>query len=331
MSNESDDDLKMKDAQLRVDFKLIQKFQTNEKFYAMDFDQSSSLIVIGGISGFIRLLKFQKNKLKVQKVVKAHRLVICIVVIKNSNQFLSCGDLVIKIWSLNGIQLRQLQQLCGHSRPIRCLIISQNDDLIVSGGHDFIIKFWNRNNNACKFDQQLLEHQNFISGISLNEQSNQLISTAWEEPLIKISQQQSCKTWVVIQTIEIDQWGLRFCFISDQMFSFQPFNGQTMHIYQFSHQKNIYAITKTINVLQSQEGCTNLFPQQFIKQKSMLINKNGECINIIQIKNNGECIIQQQIKFGHYCLNGNISHDGQYLITWDMSSSQIQIMQNLNF
>ncbi|CAD8072409.1 unnamed protein product [Paramecium primaurelia] len=321
---------KIKDTQSKVNFQLILQYTINEKCYTLDIDKSLSLIVIGGINGLILILKFQQNQLKVQKLVKAHRLVACIVVIKNSNQFISSGDQIIKIWSLQGIQLRLLQSLYGHSRPVRCLLISHNEDLIVSGGNDQKIKFWIRNANACKFNQQLLEHSNFICGISLNELQNQLISTAWEEPIIKISQQQPCKTWVVIQTIEVNLWGQRICFISEQMFSFQPFNGQTMHLYQFQPKNNIYALSKTIDVIQSKEGCTNLFPKQFIKQQSILINKNGECVNIILIKNNDECIIQQQIQFGHYCINGNISHDGQYLITWDLCSSQIQIRQNLN-
>ncbi|CAD8150640.1 unnamed protein product [Paramecium octaurelia] len=322
---------KKNDFQSTINFELVLQYYIGENCYAMDFDTSLSLIIIGDRNGFIQLFKFQSNKLKKQKIVKGHRQVICIVVLKHSNQFISSGDKIIKIWSFQGTYLRHLQYLSGHSRPVRCILVSHHEDLIVSGGNDCYIKFWIRKDNICNFDQQLLEHENWICGMSLNESQNQLISTAWEEPLIKISQQQPCKTWIVIQTIQIDIWGARICFLNNEMFSFQPFNGQSMQLYQFQSQSKVYTISKTLDVQQSKLGCTNLFPSQFIKEKQILVKKNGQCVNIISIKNNNDCILQQQLEFDHYCVNGSISHDGQYLITWDLSSSQIQIRQLLNY
>ncbi|CAD8213363.1 unnamed protein product [Paramecium pentaurelia] len=124
--------LKIIDTQSTINFQLILQYTIIEKCYTLDIEKSFSLIVIG-------------EKLKVQKLVKAHRLVIWIVVLKNFNQFISIGDQIIKIWSLEGIQLRLLQSLCCHSRPVK-------------------------------------------------ELQNYLISIAWEEPIIKISQQQPCKS-----------------------------------------------------------------------------------------------------------------------------------------
>ncbi|CAD8055913.1 unnamed protein product [Paramecium primaurelia] len=165
--------------QSTVNFQLILQFRIIEKCYTLDIEKSLSLIVIGCISLLKHILKFQQKKLKVQKIVKAHKLVSWIVVIKNSIQFITNGDQIMKIQSLQGIQLSLLQSLCGHSRPVRCLLISRYEDLIIFGRNDQTIAFWIRNGNACKFDQQILEHSNFICGIRLgkNQQQKQVNNT----------------------------------------------------------------------------------------------------------------------------------------------------------
>ncbi|CAD8130785.1 unnamed protein product [Paramecium sonneborni] len=84
--------------------------------------------------------------------------------------------------------------------------------------------------------------------------------------------------------------------------------------------------TKTRDILiQSGIDCNPRFPQQYINSKRILMSKNGEYVNLIRQKQNGEFLTEQSIHFGISSLYGAMTDDGEYLITWDRASYQIQI------
>ncbi|CAD8131261.1 unnamed protein product [Paramecium sonneborni] len=97
-----------------------------------------------------------------------------------------------------------------------------------------------------------------------------------------------------------------------------------MHIYELNNTNKQYSKTKDLIVKCGSDGAC-LFPQQYIKQKCLLVNKNGQNINLIKRKENGDFITQQSIDFGTSSLFGIMSDNGEYLITWDDISKEIQI------
>ncbi|CAD8166248.1 unnamed protein product [Paramecium pentaurelia] len=87
-----------------------------------------------------------------------------------------------------------------------------------------------------------------------------------------------------------------------------------------------YSKTKEIDVKSGSNcGCNVWFPQQYIKQKCLIVNKNGYNINLIRMNQNGDFITKQSIDFGHHNIFAQMSEDGEYLMNWDNKSKEIQI------
>ena len=62
---------------------------------------------------------------------------------------------------------------------------------------------------------------------------------------------------------------------------------------------------------------------KFIKDKNILLSKNGSNIDIIYRVKKGEYCRKYTIDMKHNSLYGTISNDGKYIITWDEPSKQI--------
>ncbi|CAD8184661.1 unnamed protein product [Paramecium octaurelia] len=108
------------------------------------------------------------------------------------------------------------------------------------------------------------------------------------------------KKWIVIQNIEVDFLGQRLCFINDNLFTFQPSDGNLMYVYE-------------MNSVSSEFMKTNI-----LMQIKLLVSKHENYINLIRRIDNDKFQIDKD-------LYGQISHDGWYLITWDNISKEIQI------
>ncbi|CAD8130898.1 unnamed protein product [Paramecium sonneborni] len=97
-----------------------------------------------------------------------------------------------------------------------------------------------------------------------------------------------------------------------------------MHIYEMNNTNQQYLKTKHILVKGGGDDYY-FFPQQHIKSKCLLVNRNGKYVNSIRTNENGEFKTEQSIEFIDYQLYGCLSDDGQYLITWDYISKELQI------
>ncbi|CAD8116819.1 unnamed protein product [Paramecium primaurelia] len=66
------------------------------------------------------------------------------------------------------------------------------------------------------------------------------------------------------------------------------------------------------------------YPQQYIKSKCIIVNKNASNVNLIRKQQNYEFIIEQSIQYKKNKIFGCMNDDGQYLITWDKQSKEYQ-------
>ncbi|CAD8215278.1 unnamed protein product [Paramecium octaurelia] len=213
-------------------------------------------------------------------------------------------------------------KLNEHQNFIRCLILNNNEDLIISGSDDKTIKFWIKNNQwTCS--QTINDHKSDVYGLSLNEKQNRAISCGVDKLILII--EESSQKWNVIQKITVEWFGYRLCFINDNIFTFQPFNQEQMHVYEINSSNNQYSKTKEVPVKCDYGACHCFFAQQYIKSKCVIVNKNGKCINLIRNNQNGDFITQQSIQFEIYNIYGKMSENGDYLMTWDNQSKEIQI------
>ncbi|CAD8213159.1 unnamed protein product [Paramecium pentaurelia] len=244
---------------------------------------------------------------------------------QQSNQLISghSGGSIV-IWSRNNnYQWNSSQTINGHNDYINCVILNKNEDLFISSSSDKTIKFWIKQNEwICQ--QTITDHTNDVYQISLNDQQDKVISCGMDNNILVIEYSEQSKRWIVIQNIYVDCFGWRLCFINNNLFTFQPFNGNLMHIYEMNSVSKQFSSSKDITVNQDQDGWS-LFPQQFIKQKQILVSKHSGYVNFIRKTEKDEFKVEQSIQFNTYTLFGQLSDDGEYFITWDDQSKEIQI------
>ncbi|CAD8125618.1 unnamed protein product [Paramecium sonneborni] len=313
-------------------FEIINEntIKQNDLCYAFDFNNDQS-IVLAGCANNIQIFQHYQGQLNQIQLLKEHKdRVLTLNFMKKTNNFVSGSrDNSIIIWQVIRYQQWNSQQILnGHSDWIFCLLLNNTDDLIISGSRDKTIKFQMKQNNKWLCSQTITDHTDWVYSLSLNEQQNKLISCSQDKQILIIEQSNLNKQWSVKQKIQVDEFGIRLCFINDNEFTFQPYTQEQMHIYELDTINKQYRKTKQIAVQCGSIDCDCLFPQQYLKSKCLLINKNGKNINIIQKKQNGDFIVLQSIQFDSYYIYGELSGDGEYLITWDGNSKTIQIREN---
>ncbi|CAD8129168.1 unnamed protein product [Paramecium sonneborni] len=308
-------------------YQHIQQYSVSQSEYccAIAINKDCSTLLAGCYS-LIKVFEFKQGMLKKIQILTEHKNdVNTLNFMKKQNQFISgSADNSIIIWQNNQNNQWILQQrLNGHNSVIYCLILNNNEDIIISGSVDKTIKFWMKKNEwLCS--QTITDHSSDVYGLSLNQQQNRVISCGGDKQILIIEQSHQNKEWIVIQKITVEQYGYRICFMDNNMFTFQPYGKEQMSIFEINSINNKYIKIKDINIKCGSDG-NCLFPQQYIYQKCMLMSKSGEYVNLISKKQNGEFVTEQSIHFGNYHLFGVMSDDGEYLITWDGKSNQIQI------
>ncbi|CAD8189365.1 unnamed protein product [Paramecium pentaurelia] len=211
-----------------------------------------------------------------------------------------------------------------YRQTIGSLLLNNNENFIISGSYDSSIKFWNKQNGwLCQ--QTIKDHTNYVYSLSLIEKQDKLISCSLDSQIFVIEYSQNDQKWNVIQKIKVEQHGRRLSFINDNQFTFQPYIQEQMHVYYINSRNQQFFKSKQITVKSGSLCCINQFPQQYLKCKCLLVNKNGYRINLIRKLQNGDFLTEQTIKFDHPHIFGQLSDDGEYLITWDQKSKEIQI------
>ncbi|CAD8131278.1 unnamed protein product [Paramecium sonneborni] len=301
--------------------------QQQESCYAVAFNKDCSIVAASG-NQLIKIYEFRQGKLKLNQVLNEQQktYVTALHFMQKFNQLISGnGDGSIFIWSIN----KNNQWICQyilkeHYDRINCLIINNNEDIIISSSSDFTIKFWiNLNGWICQ--QTIVDHKNQVFQLSLNEQQNRVISCGYDQLILIIEYQEYNKKWIVIQKVNVDCCGFRICFIKDNLFTFQPKKGNQMHVYEMNNVSKQFTKTKNIPLNQSGNDNKIYFQQQYIKQKQLVLNKHDKNINLIRITQNDEVKVEQSIQFNDYCFFGQMSDDGEYLIIQVQSSKEIQI------
>ncbi|CAD8105531.1 unnamed protein product [Paramecium primaurelia] len=294
--------------------------------YAIAINKDNS-IVLTGYDNLIKVFENQQGNLNEIQLLSEHTTIVYTLnFMQKSNHFVSGShDKLIIIWQMNENNLWTCQQkLYGHSHSIVCLLINNNENLIISSSFDNSIKFWNKQ-EEWQCQQTFKNYTSSLWSLSLNEQEDKLIACSTDSEILIIEFQQMENIWVLRQRIQVDYYGYRLSFINENLFTFQPKCKEQMYIYELNSTNKQFVKTKEINIKCDSNCCDNLFPQKYIKSKSILLNKNGNNINLLRKLNNGEFINVQNIQFGHYNIYGQLSDDGEYLISWDFNSKELQI------
>ncbi|CAD8157800.1 unnamed protein product [Paramecium pentaurelia] len=308
-------------------YQLMKQYSIKQDQYcnaiAVNYDCT---ILVAGCGQYIKVFEFNQAMLKQVQIICEHNSnVITLNFMKRSDQFISgSSDHSIIIWARNeNNSWFCYQKLLGHKSYIQCLALNNNEDIIASGGNDNTIIFWQKQNQwLCS--QTIIGHKQCVFGLSFNEQKNRLISCGQDCLILVIEQSEQNKQWIIIQTIESETCGVRLNFIDDNTFTLNPWGEEEMYIFQMNsvHKKYMYK-----KVIKGKGGFSDSpqFPQQYIKSKCILLNKNGSNVSILRRQQNGEFTIEQSIEFQTHYIFGCMTDDGQYLITWDFKSKEYQI------
>ncbi|CAK60122.1 unnamed protein product (macronuclear) [Paramecium tetraurelia] len=294
-----------------------------------------------------------KSGLKLLQTMRKHKsLVYTLNFMKDRQQLVSSSlDNSIVIWSeINLSNPKYLTKLNDHKDSVRCLNYSSHfQSLIISGSDDHNIKFWYYQNSYSSWScqQTIREHNDSVYGLSMNQEGTTLISCSSDKQILVMNRDNSnMKYWKVIQTIHVKKWGLRICYINNNMFAFLPHSngeqwkgGKTLHIYTLTKDTKKFRKREEYKIQGGGQFCDAEFPALFVQSKQILFLKNGCTINLLKFNvfNNSiqedtyQCKLQQFIYFDckdkDECgaLFGTISENGEYLITWDWKKGQIQV------
>ncbi|CAD8106208.1 unnamed protein product [Paramecium primaurelia] len=123
-------------------------------------------------------------------------------------------------------------------------------------------------------------------------------------------------------------------FITNGLFAFQsriPRN--RLFLYQLDENTQMFNKLQDVIVegVGGNKTCAIFFPLVYIDNKQILISKNGQKINLIKLTFSPSNQLFNQIQTIDYgfqpngWLFGTVTQDGEYLITWDQKSKNIQI------
>ncbi|CAD8205983.1 unnamed protein product [Paramecium octaurelia] len=265
----------------------------------------------------------------------------------SKNILMSAGeDKSLRLWSNTQLaRPKFLQKIEAHLNGILCFVLNQLEDLLITGSRDTTLKFWKKNNdlsNGCILGsciQTIQQHTHNIYDLSLSQKEDKLISCSEDSRILIISLVQS--VWKVTQIIQVQQFGYRLCFLSSNIFTFQPRLADSMNVYELN-QDGQFIKSFDVQVKGGNQDCRIFFPQQYITEKNVLINKNGFHINIIKVIKNKEqnsqkqcnlqLVVEQSINFNQESTGlifGQLSHNAEYLITWDGKTKELQMRQLL--
>ncbi|CAD8116530.1 unnamed protein product [Paramecium primaurelia] len=211
----------------------------------------------------------------------------------------------------------------------------QNENLSIRGDNENV-KFWQLQDQY--FCQQIInEHKMPIIGLSISPDGRKIISIGADKNLLCNGRFRK-EIWQFLLKIQFNGLFTSDLFYHQLDFYFQSSKSYTgtknLLIFKMAMNQK-FQIAKNISL--QGKGQPDLGDCQpiYVTSKQILIIKNGYFINIIrfilynpQFKGlDGEFNYQleQSINFGYDCVYGTISHDGQFLITWDYKSHETQI------
>ncbi|CAD8167792.1 unnamed protein product [Paramecium octaurelia] len=311
-------------------YELIDQFKIklHQRCGAIAISSDNNLVVIGCKSK-LRIYQFQQQMLKLLQTLYSHTLdVNTLNFFQNlSNMVSGSEDKQIILWPLiNGNSNKYINKYKGKNSQILCVVLNEREDQLISGSN--IIQIW-KLQNGWSCIQTISEHKDFVWALSINEYGNQLLSSGYDKLLLifKLKKDSSLNIqWVLIQKMEGD--GIRLCWINNSLFTFQPYCKEQLILFQKYNTSQLFRKIKSIQVKKDSTLCCGFFQQKYIKEKNILVNKNGRIVNILSKLENDDFILKQSIQFNDYQIQGCLSNDAKYLITWDggkNGSFEIQI------
>ncbi|CAD8187700.1 unnamed protein product [Paramecium octaurelia] len=180
----------------RKDFEQLSQFQTNITVYAIAFSFDNSKIVIGGGNynqsqnkNLMVLSLSGDSKLQSETILYGHSKRVTAICYSKQEHFFVSGslDTTLRLWryEIKNQNWDCIKQLNKHTSTVFGLAINNNDNLIISCGHDSKIFIWKNINQNWQESQTISEHIAAVNSISLSE-DNTLLASGSEDTKVYI-------------------------------------------------------------------------------------------------------------------------------------------------
>ncbi|CAD8189295.1 unnamed protein product [Paramecium octaurelia] len=278
--------------------------------YAISFNQSGSLM-ISTSNQDIKVWNFEQGRMNEINKLSGHtQSISCLQFSKFSNSFVSTDfDKSIRCWKqIKQNEWQSSQPYCQHTNGINCLLLNQSENTLVSGSQDKSIKIW----NIDFVDNQLTYLYPNVYGLSLNQPEDTLVSCGGDKQIIiwkKINKEQKWQFEdVVIQSTQ--EVGCRLSFLNDSQFIWVTGDKLSKDCI-----KNLKKEVKLIQNTNDLDLC--FFPIFQDKKNNVIIVKHKCYVYVINVSKEGQLTIITQCKYESNSIQGALTNDGKYLVTWD--------------
>ncbi|CAD8169456.1 unnamed protein product [Paramecium octaurelia] len=298
----------------------------NENCFSISFNQSGSIMISANNSD-INIWDFEKGKLnKINKISGHTQTICCLQFSLTRNSFVSAGfDKSIRCWKqINQKEWQSSQPYQQHTNCIDCLIFNQSENQLVSGGRDNQIKVWKIDfvDNQLNYLYSLEKHSGFIFSLCFNQSEDTLVSCGGEKQII-IWKKDSELKWQFgyIVTQSIKEVGCRLCFINDSQFIWvtgDQVSKDCISFFELKEQRYQENLQKEVKLIQNDKlSDLTSFPIFYDKKKKLMIVRHKLYVYLIKISNEGQLKLITQIKYESNSIQGALTNDGKYLVTWN--------------
>ncbi|CAD8129392.1 unnamed protein product [Paramecium sonneborni] len=314
------------------DIKLIDNtIQQTHVCYAISFNSSGSLM-ISAFNQDIKVWNFVSGRLQEITTLIGHSNgITSLCFSQKCNNFVSASyDNSIKCWKqINEKVWQSSQSYQKHTNCINCLILNQSENLLVSGGRDHSIKIWQIDfiQNELTYLYSLDKHIKSVYSLCFNQSENTLVSCGKDKQII-IWKKDILQKWqfeyVVTQTVQ--EFGCRLYFINDDQFIWVPgdqVSKDCISIFEFQDGKYQENLMKEVELIKNDKNCDyRLCPIFYNSKNNLMIVKHKNHVYLIKISKEGKLNIIKWIKYESNFIQGALSNDGRYLVTWNKSENK---------
>ncbi|CAD8096571.1 unnamed protein product [Paramecium primaurelia] len=180
----------------KQEFEQLTQFQTNIIVYAIAFSFDNSKIVIGGGNynqiqnkNLMVLSLCGDNKLQSETILYGHSKRVTAISYSKKDHFFVSGslDFTLRLWryEVKNQNWDCIKQLNKHTSTVFGLAINNQDNLIISCGHDSKIFVWKNINQNWQDAQMISDHIAAVNSISFSE-DNTLLASGSEDSKVYI-------------------------------------------------------------------------------------------------------------------------------------------------
>ncbi|CAD8183789.1 unnamed protein product [Paramecium pentaurelia] len=234
----------------------------------------------------------QSNKMMNVMQLQQIKIISC-----NCRMFIKNSNILISEWSIKIIQV-----INEHSSYVNYLAFMKQKILFFLGVMIRRQEYGKKNNKFWNCSYILEGHEGTIFCLICHSKEDLIISESADNTIKFWSQQ------VNLQAFESG--------IKQEWLCFQTITTHTNHVFK-KYKLKMEILVKVVFL-------SNLY------NKQMIVNKNGSFVNFIRISSDSEMVLDYYIQFNNHLIFGAVSDDGQYLLTWDDTSKEIQIRNIMN-